>query len=85
MITEEQLEQLKTKLNKIASEDTWEKSHNQEVEDTGDDEYFSVYEWCGGNFDDAYQGGVEQGRVDLADEILGALYRAEKINETSTD
>ena len=35
-----------------------------------DNEDFSAYEYCGGNYDDAYQGGCEDGYSDLAMCIL---------------
>ncbi len=30
----------------------------------------SVYESCGGNYDDAYSMGIDNGRADLAQELL---------------
>lgn len=38
-----------------------------------DDEEFIAYEFFGGNFDDAYYGGFQDGQVSLAKEILEEL------------
>lgn len=35
---------------------------------------FNPMDWSGGNFDDAYYGGVEHGRQQLADQIKELLY-----------
>lgn len=36
----------------------------------GDRDDFMIYDWAGGNLDDAYSLGVEHGRKDLASELL---------------
>ena len=38
-----------------------------------DDEEFNAYEYSGGNFDDAFNSGVTDGRISLAREILELL------------
>lgn len=35
-----------------------------------EDEDFEVYSYCGGNVDDAYQRGEEQGEISMAREIV---------------
>lgn len=42
-------------------------------EDYYDDDDFNAYEVSGGNFDDAFSSGVDQGYGDLAREILALL------------
>jgi len=56
------MEELKEKLNKLASRSCW-----------NDHEDFIVYELAGGNIDDAYYGGYDDGQANLAREILAAL------------
>jgi hypothetical protein len=55
-------EEMITKLKKIAARETW-----------FEDEDFNPMDFSGGNFDDAYYGGLEDGRVDLAREILTSM------------
>ncbi len=55
-------EELIQKLKKIASRKCW-----------SDDEEFIPDDYAGGNIDDAYSGGVDDGRVDMAREILAEL------------
>jgi hypothetical protein len=38
-----------------------------------EDEEFNAYDWCGGNFDDAYWQGVEAGEVEFAKGLLQFL------------
>jgi hypothetical protein len=38
-----------------------------------DGEYFIPYDWFGGNMDDAYNGGVEDGAIHLSRTILDDL------------
>ena len=38
-----------------------------------DDEDFTAYDYCGGNYDDAYDVGSEDGEILLAREILADL------------
>lgn len=38
------------------------------TENMSDDDY--IYDWCGGNIDDAYAMGVEDGKIQLARELL---------------
>ena len=54
-------------LEELAERKTWA----DEDQETGD--LFNPCEWSGGNYDDAYAGGVEQGRTELAREVLHAL------------
>ena len=52
------------RLKKAARRETW---------DEGEDGGFNPYDFSGGNFDDAYQGGQDDGETHLAREILSAL------------
>lgn len=56
------LNQLKEKLEKLAARKCWY-----------DDPEFMVCDYSGGNQDDAYQGGVEDGEASLARDILKDL------------
>jgi hypothetical protein len=56
------LSKLKETLQKLAAKPAW-----------FDDEEFMVDDYAGGNMDDAYQGGVRDGRVELARELLAIL------------
>lgn len=47
------------KLKDIAQREAWV-----------DNKEFSVFDFCGGNFDDAYSGGVDDGEILLAREVL---------------
>lgn len=38
--------------------------------DVENDPEFCVIDWCGGNYDDAYEGGINVGRAQLARELL---------------
>ena len=38
-----------------------------------DDEEFMVYDYCGGNMDDAYEGGFSDGEIQLARHLLAEL------------
>ena len=42
-----------------------------------DNEEFIAEDWAGGNFDDAYSGGVDDGYAMLAQEILESLDQKE--------
>jgi len=52
-------EELKKELEKIARRECW-----------SDDEDFNPFEYSGGNYDDAYYGGVNDGIVSLARRLL---------------
>jgi hypothetical protein len=49
-------------LKKLASKKCWQ-----------DDKDFLVYDYCGGNVDDAYWGGYDSGQILLARELLKQL------------
>ncbi len=49
-------------LKKLAKKTAW-----------GDNEDFCAYDYAGGNFDDAYTGGMDTGEIWLAREILDEL------------
>lgn len=55
-------EEFVARLKKIAKRECW-----------SDDPNFSPADYCGGNFDDAYYGGAEDGEALLAQEILKEL------------
>ena len=59
---------LKELLENIAKRETWL-----------DDEDFNPYDFSGGNYDDAYFSGREDGRTELARELLN-LYFKENTN-----
>lgn len=59
----EQLEQLRTLVAKTAAEQGWS--------DDGED--FMVDDYAGGNVDDAYSGGVRDGKIGFAREIAKLL------------
>lgn len=61
------IEELKSKLEKLASE----KTLYDRCEEDGED--FNPCDASGGNFDDAYQMGVDDGRIDMARDVLGWL------------
>jgi hypothetical protein len=44
----------------------------EKSEEDGDD-YFNVYDWCDGQYDDAYYLGIETGEIKLARDILTQL------------
>jgi len=46
-------------LRKIAAEEAW-----------FDDKEFMIYDYAGGNIDDAYQGGYNDGKISLARKLL---------------
>ena len=56
------MKELIEKLEKFAKRECW-----------GDDEDFCAMDYCGGNFDDAYSGGVDDGETYLARVVLGVL------------
>lgn len=39
-----------------------------------DDDEFMPHEFSGGNFDDAYYGGVNDGKIELARELIERFY-----------
>jgi hypothetical protein len=45
------------------------KEYLEKISKTGSD-VESVYESCGGNYDDAYSMGIDNGQADLAKELL---------------
>lgn len=53
-------------LKKLAERKTW-------PDNVGEGEIFDVQDWAGGNFDDAYAGGEEDGATNLARDILAEL------------
>jgi hypothetical protein len=55
-------EEMITKLKNLAASETW-----------FEDEDFDPMDFSGENFHDAYDGGLEDGRVDLAREILTSM------------
>jgi hypothetical protein len=55
-------EQIKKRLEQLAKRNCW-----------SDNEDFSSCDYSGGNFDDAYNGGLKDGEVLLAREILEML------------
>lgn len=55
------------KLKAIAKKKTWEEK------DKESGEVFNPYEWCGGNFTDAYDGGVDTGEIEMARSVLKEL------------
>lgn len=55
-------EEMVTKLKTLAAGETW-----------FEDDEFDPMDFSGGNFNDAYDGGLEDGRVDLAREILTSM------------
>jgi hypothetical protein len=57
-MTEEMIERLKI----LAKRNIWP-----------DEEDFEVYRYCGGNVDDAYEGGEEAGETQLARNILSSM------------
>lgn len=59
-------EQLKAKLTKLAARKCWSDNPN-----------FSTPDCFGGNLDDAYEGGVSDGEILLAREILQDLATSE--------
>ena len=43
-----------------------------------DEEGFSVFDWSGGNIDDAYSMGLDDGEISLARELLKMINRIDK-------
>ncbi len=43
-------------------------------------EDFSIYDYSGGNFDDAYRIGCQDGEIGLAQEILNEFFPEVKLN-----
>ena len=56
------MDELKTKLEKLARRKCW-----------ADDEDFMIDDYAGGNIDDAYYGGCDDGEAFLAREVLEYL------------
>ena len=52
-------------LKKLAKGSHWEENNESE--------FFDVQDFCGGNFDDAYEGGRNTGEVELARRVLQEL------------
>jgi hypothetical protein len=73
------LEALKAKLEKLAKEETIYDA----MEASGFDGSVTVNDYAGGNMDDAHQRGLDDGRVDLAREILKEFFEQDvaKIGE----
>jgi hypothetical protein len=42
-------------------------------EENSEEEYFNPSDWFGGNYDDAYAGGVTTGTIDMARQVLTEL------------
>jgi hypothetical protein len=61
------MEDLIEKLKKLAERECWR-----------DEEDFNPYEYSGGNFDDAYYGGFEDGEACLAKMVLEAIDKGAK-------
>jgi len=59
------IEALKAKLQKVAAKAT-------KTDD--EDEDFNPCDWSGGNFDDAYNMGVDDGEIHFAREILAEFF-----------
>jgi hypothetical protein len=59
-------EQLREKLKKLASRECW-----------CDDIEAIINDFAGGNIDDAYSGGFEDGQAKLAEELLNDLFKPE--------
>jgi len=55
-------EEFVAKLKKLAGRECW-----------CDDMNFSAFDYCGGNFDDAYYGGADDGESLLSKEVLKEL------------
>lgn len=62
------LEEIKQKLSKLAERKTWSESSAQDGE-----EFMNPQDMSGGNYDDCYAGGQEDGETELAREILEML------------
>jgi len=69
---DEVLFKMKDKLTKLAGRECW-----------SDDENFMVDDYAGGNFDDAYSGGVEDGEASLARELLKEMVARGETNAIS--
>jgi hypothetical protein len=54
-------------LKVIAKKKTWQDKDDE------NGEYFNPYDWCGGNFNDAYEGGVVTGEIEMARTVLEEL------------
>ena len=65
-------------LRKLASE----KTRPQRDAETG--EGFNPYEWAGGNIDDAYYQGEEDGEISLAQDIIAHIDEEAKQVEAKT-
>lgn len=61
------MEKLREKLEQVAKDKGWQDAASEAGEP------MNPYEFSGGNYDDAYQGGYEQGQIDLAKELLEIL------------
>jgi hypothetical protein len=59
------MDELKEFLEALAAKETY-----QEL-----DEDFNPMDWFGGNFDDTYFGGVNDGRIKLAKELLNKYFK----------
>lgn len=62
---QEKIAKLKSKLEKLATRKCW-----------AENEDFCAYDYSGGNFDDAYSGGVDDGEAFLAKEILEEFFKS---------
>jgi hypothetical protein len=57
------MSELKGYLEKIAKKESWQDSID-----------FNVYDFSGGNYDDAYYGGCDTGEILLARELLAKFF-----------
>ena len=72
-VTKEQLENMLNFLTALAQQTIPDEGDEGEE---GEDYFnFSPYDYFGGNFDDAYKGGVVAGRIDLARELLATYLK----------
>ncbi len=55
------------RLKKLARQGCWQDRFDDDANDS------CVYDWCGGNVDDAYQGGFDAGEICMARDVLSAL------------
>ena len=66
--------QIMNKIREIASKQT----------DIETDEYFNIYDACGGNFDDAYYIGIQEGQIIFARQLLSMMESNNEVEQWTT-
>lgn len=61
------IKKLEERLKKLANRECW-------GEEEGAEDFVDASDYSGGNFDDAYSGGIDDGQTQLAREVLAVVF-----------